>query len=379
MHVKNLELKNYRNYSSLSLNLNKGLNIFVGENAQGKTNIVESIYYLSGVKSHRTSRDSELIKWDKDRAYIKADVVKAISDYTMEFLLSNEEKKAIKVNGIRINKISEVLGTVNVVIFSPEDLKLVKEGPAFRRKFIDNELNQIRPKYHHALLQYNRVLMQRNNLLKSIKFSPSNRITAEVFSEQLAEYGSFLCDARNEFIKKLSLIARLIHRKITNGKEELEIIYDCSIGKYKNKQETKKWLLKYYIEEMDTDIERGVTLKGPHRDDLIIKINGFDTKIYGSQGQQRTAALSLKLSEIEIIKSEVSEYPILILDDVMSELDLNRQKFLLESLKDVQTILTCTSLNDINAFHFDNKDVFIVKNGNISKLKDINNNEIYNS
>lgn len=368
MYLKNIELRNYRNYLNLNINLNCGLNIFLGENAQGKTNVAEAIYFLSSLKSHRTSKEKELINWNKDKCYIKGEIQKNNGNNTIEFLIGNEIKRACKINGIKYNKASEIFGFVNVVIFSPEDLKLVKEGPQARRKFIDGELNQIRPKYHHALMQYNHILMQRNNLLKSISRSPSLRMTAEVFGEQLADYGSFICEVRNEFIKKLSLISRLIHRKITSGKEELDIIYDCSGGEFTNKSKIREDFLKYYNENINEDIEKGYTLKGPHRDDLIIKINGIDTKSYGSQGQQRSAALSLKLSELEIIKSEVGEYPILILDDVLSELDIKRQKFLLDALKDIQTILTCTSLNDINEFHFEQKDIFIVKEGVINKI-----------
>lgn len=365
MYVKSLELRNYRNYASLTLDLENGLNIFVGENAQGKTNIVEAIYYTSSIKSHRTSRDKELIRWGNDKSYIKACIYKQNSSYTIEFLINNDDRKAVKINGVRLHKASEALGVSNVVIFSPEDLKLLKEGPAVRRRFIDNELNQIRPRYHHAIVQYNHILMHRNNLLKSICNFPSLKIEAEVFSEQLAEYGSFIIEARHEFIKKIALIARLIHRRITNGSEEIEILYQTDAGEFKNKNQIKNELLSYYINHIDDDIEKGYTAKGPHRDDIIIKINGVDARVYGSQGQQRSAALSLKLSELEIIKSEVGEYPVLLLDDVMSELDIKRQEYLLDSLKDIQTILTCTSLNDINAFHFDEKVVFSVKQGTV--------------
>lgn len=368
MYIKSLELKNFRNYISLNLNLNKGLNIFVGENAQGKTNIVESIYYLSSMKSHRTPRDKDLIKWGKTRAYIKAEVVKNFNEILMEYLISSEEKRATKINGVKKNKSSDVLGAVNAVIFSPEDLKLVKEGPGLRRRFIDNELNQIRPKYHYILSQYNNCLMQRNSLLKTAKYSSSVKNTIEVFSEQLAEYGSFITEVRYEFIKKLGLIAKLMHRKITDGKEELEIAYQLSVDEFKDKNDVKNKLLKYYTENINDDINRGITMKGPHRDDLIININGMDARVYGSQGQQRTAALSLKLSELEIIKSEVGEYPILLLDDVLSELDSKRQSFLLNSLKEIQTIVTCTSLNDLGSFHFGNKDVFNVKEGIVEKI-----------
>lgn len=369
MYLKSLELINFRNYQNLKLDLGKGLNIFVGENAQGKTNIVESIYYISSLRSHRTIRDRELIKWGKNRAYIKAVTQKIPGEYTVEFLLDTQDKKSIKINGVRINKNYEVLGTVNTVIFSPEDLRLVKDGPAIRRRFIDNELNQIRPKYHHYLLQYNQCLLQRNNLLKSAFKSPSLKTTIEVFSEQLAEYGSFIISVRSEFIKKLSLISKLIHRKITDGKEELDIIYSCSLEEYNDKKSIKENLLKKYTDFLDEDIEKGYTTIGPHRDDIIIKINKMDARVYGSQGQQRSAALSLKLSELEIIKSETGEYPILLLDDVLSELDIKRQGFLLDTLKDIQTIITCTSLNDINAFHFSQKCVYKVSDGMISFLE----------
>jgi DNA replication and repair protein RecF len=368
MYLKSLDLINFRNYNNLNLELNKGLNIFVGENAQGKTNVVESIYYSSSLKSHRTIRDRELIKWDKNRAYIKSVVAKSQRDCVLEFLINNEDKKSIKVNGVKINKSSDVMGILNAVIFSPEDLKLVKEGPSLRRKFIDNELNQIRPKYHHSLLRYSQCLLQRNNLLKAAFKSPSIKTTMEVFSEQLSEYGAIITEIRYEFVKKLALIAKLIHRKITDGREELEIAYqgscDCEIERAKIKES----LFKYYTENVDDDISRGFTTKGPHRDDLIIKINGMDAKTYGSQGQQRTAALSLKLSELEIIKSEVGEYPVLLLDDVLSELDTKRQSYLLDALRDIQTIITCTSLNDINEFHFSSKDIFQVNGGTVNKV-----------
>lgn len=365
MYVKSLELRNYRNYSLLNLDLIKGLNIFVGENAQGKTNVVEAIYFLSTLRSHRTSKDKELVMWEKERAYIKGIVDKNYGNCTIEILLSNLDKKGVKINGVKLNRASELLGYVNAVMFSPEDLRLVKEGPAVRRRFIDNELNQIRPKYHHTLQQYNHALLQRNNLLKTAYKSPSVKFTAEVFSEQLAEYGAFITEVRNEFIKKLALISRLIHRKITNGREELEVSYETEAGTFIDRKTVRDYLLRYYLENIDEDIKKGYTLKGPHRDDLLIKINGTDVRAYGSQGQQRTAALSLKLSELEIIKSEVGEYPILILDDVLSELDITRQQYLLDTLKNVQTILTCTSLNDINAFHFEEKKIFVVREGTV--------------
>lgn len=367
MYFKTLELSSFRNYDNLTLEFNKGLNIFVGENAQGKTNILEAVYYLGSLKSHRTPRDRELIMWNCERAYINSELSKNSGNYKMEFLINNQDKKSVKINGVNYSKMSEILGTANTVIFSPEDLKLVKEGPALRRKFVDNELIQIRPKYNYALRQYNKVLCQRNNILKSIYKSPSMKTVAEVYGEQLAEYGSYIINVRQEFIKKLAMTSKLIHRKITDGKEELEITYkntiDCDYGI----DNIKKCLNEHYSHNIDEDVNKGYTLKGPHRDDLSIKINGIDAKAFGSQGQQRTCALSLKLSELDIIKSEVGEYPVLLLDDVLSELDISRQKFLIEALKNVQTMLTCTSLNDIKDFHFEDKDIFEVKEGKIEK------------
>ncbi|WP_027309366.1 DNA replication/repair protein RecF [Caloramator sp. ALD01] len=369
MYIDAIELINYRNYEKLELKLNNKINIFVGENAQGKTNVLEAMYFFSALKSHRTNKDRELISWNKNKAYIKADVVKNLGNYKLEFLLDIDGKKQMKLNGVKVNKSTDVLGTLNTVIFSPEDLKLIKEGPSLRRRFIDNELSQIRPKYYYILNQYNKVLMQRNNILKTLMFSPSNRATLEIFSEQLADYGSIIIQNRIEFIKKLTLIARLIHRKITDGKEELEVLYRSDINFNTTTKEIKENLLDYYIKHTEDDIKKGFTLVGPHRDDLAIFINGIDVRNFGSQGQQRTAALSLKLSELEIVKAEVGEYPVLLLDDVLSELDPKRQFYLLNSLKDIQTIITCTSIKDIDIKKFAEKSIFEVNKGTIVRLE----------
>lgn len=369
MYVKSVYYKNFRNYSILDLKLNDGLNVFTGENAQGKTNIIEGIYLSSCLKSHRTSKDRELIKWNNDKAYVKVYAEKKYENTSVEILLSSDDKKAVKVNGVKLSRFSDAVGNINAVIFSPEDLKLLKDGPAVRRKFIDNEISQTRPKYHYALLQYNRILMQRNNLLKFMNKSTKLRTEIEVFSEQLAEYGSFIIQARYEYIKKLSLIARLIHRKITDGNEEIEVSYQSDSYNCTDKSEIKNYLLKYYTESLNEDIEKGYTLKGPHRDDILIKINGIDARVYGSQGQQRSSALSLKLSELEIIKSEVGEYPILLLDDVLSELDNKRQTLLINSLQDVQTIITCTSINEVKEYRFKSRNIFKVEGGTVEKIE----------
>jgi len=360
MFIKRLELINFRNYSNLNIEFINGFNILYGQNAQGKTNILEAINYLSLLKSHRSVKDKELIKWGKGKAYIKGVFQKNLGDFSVEVLISEESRKEAKLNGIKQNKASEVIGNANVVIFSPDDLRLVKEGPEVRRKFIDNELNQIKPKYQYYLSLYNKALLQRNNLLKS-NFDKS---LIDVYDQQLAEYGSYVVFHRIEFIKKLSIICRLFHRKITDGKEELVIrykgdVYEEDINKIKEK------LYLSYKNSIEEDLKKGYTSKGPQRDDLQIFLNGVDAKTFASQGQQRTAAISLKLSEIEIIKGERGEYPILLLDDVMSELDILRQKHLLDSLKGLQIILTITGIDDLGRLDFKNKKIFEVVDGRV--------------
>lgn len=370
MHVNELEIKNFRNYSSSKIELGKSLNVFIGSNAQGKTNILECLYFLSTARSYRTQKYKDLIKWDKERAYAAAGLEKISGSYKLESFLTRNDGIAFKINGAKTTKVADFAGTLHTVIFSPEDLRLVKDTPMVRRKFMDFELNQIRPSYQHNMYQYNRVLMQRNNMLKKQYLSNADRMAIEVFGEQLSKYGSYICDVRNEFIKKLAMIARLVHRKITDGNEELDVSYECSTGNFEGREEIRKLLLDYYNKNIDEDHEKGMTLKGPHRDDLNIKINNIDTKAFGSQGQQRTAALSLKLSEVEIIKAETGEYPVLLLDDVMSELDSKRQKFLLDSLKEIQTIITCTSLMDIQKYNYKISNVFEVKSGTVEKVSD---------
>ncbi|KMT21738.1 DNA replication/repair protein RecF [Clostridium cylindrosporum] len=366
MYVKNLQVKNYRNYDNININLSKSLNIFLGENAQGKTNLAEAIYFLSSLKSHRTSKNKDIIAWNKDDTYIKAVVSRLYGEDVLEILISSKEKNYIKVNGVKATKASEVLGRLNVVMFSPEDLKLVKEGPVLRRKFLDFELSQIRPKYHYLINRYNKILNQRNNLLKSLQFSRDMISTLDVFTDQLIEAACDIMIMRRDFLIKISEISKLIHNKITSGTEELEIEYICDVKDFQSKEDIKTSLEKKLKDKRKSEIKKGYTLAGPHRDDIMIKINGIDVRSFGSQGQQRSAALSLKLSEIDIINSITGEYPVLILDDVLSELDENRQRYLIDNLNHVQTILTCTSGSDVDMFSSEDKNVFFVSNGNLS-------------
>ncbi len=365
VYIKNLKLINFRNYHQLELSLHPKVNIFVGDNAQGKTNILEAIYMTASGKSFRTIKDREIIKMDKQQGYIKIEGEKRYGKVKVEIKLEEEKKKQVKVNGLTSTKRTELLGNVYVVIFSPEDLKLVKEGPAERRRFIDQELSNIKPKYFHHLHQYHKVLMQRNNLLKKIYQNKKYMDTLDIWDEKLAELGARLMFERLSFINRLSMLSKLVHRKITDNRETLELRYQSSIPMKKNDEEMKAFFIEKLKESQEKDVNRGSTTLGPHRDDLGLYVNGIDIRVFGSQGQQRTTALALKLVEIELVKGETGEYPILLLDDVMSELDQKRQQFLIKSLRDIQTFVTTTELNSLETMEFSDKSIFYVENANV--------------
>ncbi|MFZ5968724.1 MAG: DNA replication/repair protein RecF [Bacillota bacterium] len=373
MLIKNVKLINFRNYGSLELILDPKINVFVGDNAQGKTNIIEAIYMSGTGKSFRSNKDRELIKFDKDKGYVKVEAEKKHDNVVVELKLEEDKKKQIKVNGVVLSKNSDILGSIYVVIFSPEDLKLVKEGPAERRKFIDTEISNIKPKYYYHLHQYHRVIMQRNHLLKKIQMDKKFMSTLEVWDEKMIDLGTRLIMDRNVFIKRMSTLSRLIHRKITDNQENFEVKYVSNIPlaeEYEGIYNNFKIKLKKALE---VDIMRGMTTVGPHRDDLDFFVNGIDIKTYGSQGQQRTSALSLKLAEIELVKAETAEYPILLLDDVMSELDIHRQQFLIKSLRDIQTFITTTELKALEAWNVHKKSIFYVEKANISRAEEEKN------
>ncbi|WP_073149290.1 DNA replication/repair protein RecF [Paramaledivibacter caminithermalis] len=372
MFINKLKLINFRNYSSLDIMLNDKLNIFIGNNAQGKTNIIESIYLTGFGKSFRTNKDKELIKTSNDMAYVKIQGKKRYSEFSIELRLWNNKNKEIKTNGISLTKLSELLGNISLVIFSPEDLRLIKGGPSERRRFIDREISHINKKYYYNIMSYNKVLFQRNNLLKNISYNRKLLNTIDIWNEKLIEYGCEVILKRIEFINRLNVLSRLMHRKITEGRENLEVKYLSNIkvnnkATYDEIYESFKTKLQAKIEN---DIKRGFTTIGPHKDDLGIYIDDADIRIFGSQGQQRTAALSLKLSEIEIIKGEIGEYPILLLDDVMSELDINRQKFLIKSLKNVQTFITITEIPELMAPLVKEGSIFKISKGNVIKYRE---------
>jgi DNA replication and repair protein RecF len=345
MKVKTLSLINYRNYEDLKIDFINNINIFIGQNAQGKTNIVEAIYYAAMGKSHRSNNDQELIKWQKNNAMIKLDFTRLEIENNLNFQFKLAQNKEIIYNSHNI-KPKDLIGLLNVVLFSPEDLSLIKGAPAGRRRFLDTEISQANPAYYKQLLQYNRIILQRNNLLKKIKERKAVKDLLDSWDEQLVILAEKITKKRIESVKKLNMLANLMHRKISTNKENLEISYD--INGWDNDENLK--LLDFYYkkisENRELDIVRGSTSIGPQRDDIILKVNNVNLRTFGSQGQQRTGVLALKLAELEFIKSETGEYPILLLDDVMSELDFNRREQLLSFIKDkIQTFITATDRN----------------------------------
>ncbi|SJZ89296.1 DNA replication/repair protein RecF [Garciella nitratireducens] len=367
MYIEKLIFQNYRNYSHLKINLHPKMNIFVGKNAQGKTNILESVYLLSTGKSHRSSKDQEMIKWDKENAFIKGEIITENKKKVIEIGLSKNQKKKIKMNGVPLKKRGDLLGQVHSVLFCPEDLKLVKGSPNERRNFLDQEISNLRPRYYYYLLEYNKILKQRNFLLKRIKYKNSFKDTLYVWDQQLVEIGSKIILTRIHFLKKINEFAKNLHTEITNNLEQIELFYQSTV--LSNKEDIKN-IKDVFQEKLKKnqimDIQRGTTTIGPHRDDIKINVNQIDIRSFGSQGQQRTAALSLKLSIFELIHLEIGEYPILLLDDVMSELDQNRQNKLMDSLKNIQSLITCTDLNFLKENYPIENQVYQVKNGQLS-------------
>lgn len=366
MYVDSIKLINYRNYRNLDIKLNSKLNLFIGNNAQGKTNLLESIYICSTGKSYRTNIDKELINLSKDKAYISLDIITEDFNKQVEIKLERDKGKKARVNKIEVDKISDLYGSFNVVIFSPEDLKLVKEGPSQRRMFLDNEISQINPRYRYNLNRYNKILNQRNNLLKIIQYEKSKKKLLDVWDSQLCDVGAEILLKRFSFLEQLSVISKDIHRKITGGLEEIDLEYMSSFNVEKlDTEDVVKRFNKALKDNIEKEIERGTTKYGPHRDDIKILINGIDIRTFGSQGQQRTAALSLKLAEIELIRQEVGEYPVLLLDDVLSELDKTRRKYLVSTFKDIQTIITSTDDINIHDFNKQKKSVYYIKDGKV--------------
>lgn len=357
MIIESIELKNYRNYDKLHMDFSQGTNILYGDNAQGKTNILEAIYVCATTKSHRGSKDREIIQFDRDESHIKLNVRKRDVPYRIDMHLKKNKAKGVAVNGVPIRKASELFGIVNVVFFSPEDLNLIKNGPAERRRFIDLELCQLNKLYVHSLVQYNKIVTQRNRLLKDIMFHPDYEETLDIWDMQLVQYGREVIRCREDFVHQLNDMIGPIHRQLSGDKESLHISYEPNVTADMFEDTLRK--------SRQSDLRQKTTLTGPHRDDLSFIINEIDIRRFGSQGQQRTAALSLKLAEIELVKKIVNDYPILLLDDVLSELDSSRQNHLLSGINHIQTMITCTGLEDFvnNRFRIDK--IFKVVSGEV--------------
>lgn len=360
MFIDNLALTHYRNYESIDISFSHGINILYGDNAQGKTNVLEAIYMLATTRSHRGNKDKEIIEFGYDEGHIKADIIKNDICHRIDIHLKKSKGKGIAIDMLPIKRSAELFGMINIVIFSPEDMTIIKDSPAVRRRFMDMELCQLNKIYYSNLANYNKVLNQRNNLLKQISFDKSQRDMLSVWDMQLTDYGIKVIKERNNFIDMMNEIIPDIHSKLTGGKEELMLVYEKNIDESEYEQEL---MLK-----QDIDIRYQSTQIGPHRDDISFMINGMDAKKYGSQGQQRTVALSLKLAEIELVKKIIHDNPILLLDDVMSELDATRRDALLASISDIQTIITCTGYDDFIKERLAIDKVYKVISGNLSPV-----------
>lgn len=358
MIVKSLELSNFRNYESLVVEFDPGTNIFYGDNAQGKTNILEAIYLSATTKSHKGSKDKEVIRFGNDEAHLRTYLEKESVPYKVDMHLRKSKSKGIAIDGVKITKAAQLMGLLNVILFSPEDLCIIKNGPAERRRFMDMELCQLDQSYLYDLNHYNKVVNQRNVLLKNITNQPELKDTLSIWNAQLLSYGSRIIARREQFINQLNEIVTDIHAKLSGNREKLVLLYEPDV--------TVDAFWQKLIQNEERDIRMKMTSVGPHRDDFCFSVSKIDIRKYGSQGQQRTAALSLKLSEIEIVKKITKDKPVLLLDDVLSELDSNRQNYLLNSIGDIQTIITCTGLEEFVANRFEINKIYHVVNGTVS-------------
>ena len=357
MIIKSVELKNFRNYEELDLTFDAGTNILYGDNAQGKTNILEAVYLSGTTKSHKGSRDREMIRFGTEEAHLRTVIDRSGREYQIDMHLKRNRAKGIAIDKMPIRKASDLFGMLHIVFFSPEDLHIIKNGPMERRRFLDAELCQLDKIYLADLTNYNRILGQRNKLLKDILVQPDLSDTLSVWDMQLVETGKKIIRRRKQFVEELSEIVHEIHYRISGKKEDLTLTYEPNIEDifFEDELNRAKW----------KDRKLCQTTVGPHRDDLLFSIGDVDIRRFGSQGQQRTSALSLKLSEIELVKKSIQDTPVLLLDDVLSELDSHRQNYLLNSISDTQTIITCTGLDEFVRNRFQINRVFEVVCGQV--------------
>ncbi|WP_026517731.1 DNA replication/repair protein RecF [Butyrivibrio sp. MC2021] len=368
MIIKSLELADFRNYENLKIDFSSGTNILYGDNAQGKTNILEAIFVSATTKSHKGSKDKEIIRFGKEEGHVRTILERDNAEYRVDMHLRKNKSKGIAIDGQKIKKASDLIGKLNVVFFSPEDLSIIKNGPSERRRFMDMELCQLDQIYLNSLSKYNKLVTERNKVLKDLYEHPENSVLLDVQDKQLCEYGSVIIKTREKFIGELNEIIRPIHEKLTGQKESLSVYYEPYVTAADFEQKLKA------ARRKDAALKQ--TTVGPHKDDFSFIVQkkdnsgnlgeGIDIRKFGSQGQQRTASLSLKLSEIEIVKKAKKENPVLLLDDVLSELDSNRQNYLLNTIGDIQTIITCTGLDEFVNNRFEIDKLFKVTEGTVS-------------
>ncbi|MBQ3292603.1 MAG: DNA replication/repair protein RecF [Mogibacterium sp.] len=390
MKIKSIILENYRNYKNLELIFDDSRNIIIGENAQGKTNLIEAIYLTAFAKSFRTNNTADLVMFGEQSGRVSTDIISEDIDKNINIIIRSDGKKMIKKDGKVIRKTTELLNNIVVIIFSPDDLRIIKDSPERRRAFINRELSQIRPGYYESFRKYNDALKQKNAILKGYfnlkkktftradnlslnDISPYdnsrqyNEEMLDVFDKQLADYGYEILRYRKEFVDMLSTEASEIMAKISGGKEKLVIEYKTACD-FITGTEGREILYKQFYHNREKDIYNGYATLGPHRDDIEFYINGKDAKKYGSQGQQRTIALSLKFAEIRIAKQILDEAPILLLDDVLSELDLERQRFLISEIDDVQLFITSAELNDEVIKDLRGGTLFRIEEGTVTRV-----------
>jgi DNA replication and repair protein RecF len=369
MIVNKLIIKNYRNFIEAEAELNDSLNIFIGDNGQGKTNLMESIYIASIGRTFRLNSENELINFFENKSSVEIHLFKNNYKIKIEIILEKNKRKTVFINGVKLDKTSEMIGVLNNVIFTPDDMKIIKGSPVERRKFINIDISQIKPKYKYLLNKYKKITTERNLILKNYRTKYENKDIISIWNDYLVNTGTEISMYRNEYIMKLKKYAADIYSSISGNKESLDVIYSSSIGCITNREEVKKMFYEKINNNFNNEVIKGTSLYGPHKDDILIKINGKECKYFGSQGQQRSAILALKLAEIEIIKEEVGEYPILLLDDVLSELDNKRKSYLMEHIKGIQTIITGTDDHDLNILTNNfNKKVFYISEGKIGNI-----------
>ena len=365
MYISSLELADFRNIVSLHMEFSQGTNILYGENAQGKTNILESLYMISTTKSHRGVRDRDMIRFGMEESHIRSLIMKGGIDYRVDMHLRKNKSKGIAINGQRIRKASELIGLLHIVFFSPEDLGIVKNGPAERRRFMDMELCQLDASYLHNLNQYNKTVENRNRLLRDMYQFPDLQDTLSIWDDQLINYGRQIIESRRGFISDLNEIVGDIHSKLSGNREHLTILYEPNTEADEFEEKLRR--------SRESDIHMKSTSVGPHRDDFSFMDRDTDLRRYGSQGQQRTCALSLKLSEIDLVKKVIGHRPVLMMDDVLSELDSGRQNYLLSTIGGIQTFITCTGLDEFVNNRFKIDQVFRIESGTCVEKSDIHN------